>query len=175
MSVFARITEALGLVHIPNTSDIQQAGGHAISANLASARTHHQALDTYAPSNWASIRSAQRLEVPTYATAEDVEVARGLEATTRQQLGHSRAVYKSLANVDGNDLALHELHRGYETRLLKNETRRRTANAKHAVAAHRERPKLAAAHASIQFADALYTNQVGQVQARLQDRKSLLG
>jgi hypothetical protein len=174
MSFFGRITEALGLVHIPNTSDIQQAGGHAISANLASARTHHQALDTYAPSNWASIRSAQRIQAPTYATQEDVEVARQLEAQTRQQLRNAESMYKSLANVDGNDLALHQTHRKYETRLLKNETKRRTANAKHAVAAHRERPKLAAAHASIEFAEALYNNQVGQVQARLQDRKSLL-
>lgn len=174
MTLFGKITEALGIVHVPNNADIQRAGGHGINSDLAVARTHHDALDTYNPGNFASIRSAQRIQAPTYATAEDVEVARQLATQTREQLKNSEKMYKHLANVDGNDLALHQTHRRYETRLGKNETKRRISNAKHAVAMHRERPKIAAAKASIDFADASYGNQVAQVQARLNERKQLL-
>jgi hypothetical protein len=175
MSVFAKLTDFLGVVHVPTNADIQKAGGHAINADIATARTHHQALDAYNPGNFASIRSAQRVANPHYATAEDVEVARALARQTTEQLKNSTKMYQHLAAVDANDVALHQTHRRYETGLVKGETRRRIANAKHAVATHRERPKVAAAHASIQFADGLYGNHVAQVQARLHDRKQQLG
>lgn len=126
--------------------------GHNLNKSSVLANTD-SAVPTPQNADFSSIRTAPVVPKPRYFTAVEAGALQNLAAQKREQVEHTKKAYKALKGVDTSDRVVHQLHRGYQSKVAQNEVAKLKSNAELAEHLHALRPEYERLNQRVDVAD----------------------
>lgn len=149
------------------SSDLAEAGGHAIDKSKVLAATAPGVITLNNPGNFSSIRTAPIVTKPTYCDRDTADKLKELAKEKTEGARHTKRAYKALTQIEEADKSVHKSHRKYEGAVAENELGKKRADAGLAKKLHGLRPGYARLGLGIDKADSDARTRIDAIRAKL--------
>jgi hypothetical protein len=149
------------------TSELAEAGDHAIDKSKVLAATAPGVITPTNPGNFSSIRSVPIVPNPRYCDRDTADKLKELAKEKTEDARHTKRAYKALIQIEEADATVHKSHRKYEGAVAENELKKKRSDAGLGKKLHALRPGYARLGLGIDKADSDARARIDAIKTRL--------